>query len=296
MLDRHKQGLAAVAWVAALGAGALFASVHGEPPTRLTFLSVGQGDCTVFQRQGETVLIDAGPKTRDFDGGERIVVPALRRLGVTRVDLVLLSHPDLDHVGGLDAILNHFRVGRIAMPLHFRNRPDMIALFGRHGLGVKDIVWTEGDQAVDLAGFRLYLETPLWDGTGSDNEGSMFVKIAGEGASCVFSGDAAAPTELGMMGRGPGWKAQILHSGHHGSAHAGCLQWLQAVHPRFAVVSVGRNNRYGHPAPEVMERYDSLGVRTLRTDRLGDVTFLLGRNGFELVPSGATALVHNPGR
>jgi len=98
------------------------------------------------------------------------------------------------------------------------------------------------------------------------------------------------------MARGPGWAAQIVHAGHHGSAHASSLQWIQAIHPRYAIVSVGRNNRYGHPAPETLRRYDSLGIPVLRTDRLGDVTFELGTRGFELVPSGLPALIHNAGR
>lgn len=272
-----------IAWAACLVAGALLGVGRGGPATQLTFLSVGQGDCTVFQRAGVTVLVDAGPANRDFDGGERIVVPALRRLGVHTVDLVLLSHPDLDHVGGLDAILNHFRVGRIAMPAHFQDRTDMLAMFARHGLGRDDVLWTKGDQSVGIAGFHIYIGTPVWDGIGNDNEGSMFVKISGEGASCVFSGDASSRTELSMLGRGPGWQAQIIHTGHHGSVHSSCVQWLNAVHPRYAVISVGRNNNYGHPSPFVLARLSSMGIETLRTDRLGDVVFRLGRGGFEYV-------------
>jgi len=199
VLARLKRPAVAACWVAALASGLFLGRFRPEPPTRLTFLSVGQGDCTVFQRSGITVLIDVGPKNPDFDAGERIVTPALRRLGVTRVDLILLSHPDIDHVGGLGAILDHFPVGRVAMPAHFRTRPDMLSVFARHGLRADDVVWTKGDQTIDFAGFRLYVLTPDWDGIGDDNEGSMFVKIVGFGASCVFSGDASAPTEASML-------------------------------------------------------------------------------------------------
>ena len=99
-----------------------------------------------------------------------------------------------------------------------------------------------------------------------------------------------------MLSRGPGWAAQIVHAGHHGSAHASSLPWLRAINPRYAIVSVGRNNRYGHPTPEALGRYASLGIPTLRTDQLGDITFDLGAHGFELVPGQARALVHNAGR
>jgi competence protein ComEC len=277
---RASRVLATGAFLAACLVGGIWAGAR-EEPTRLTFLSVGQGDCAVFQHRGTTVLVDVGPSNENFDSGERIVAPSLRRLGVKTIDLVLISHPDADHFGGLPAIFRHFNVGKIAMPAHFRRHPAVRAAFAKCGVKEQDVVWVQGERKAIVAGFELRLTAPSWHEPEPDNDGSMFVRISGMGASCVFTGDASSERESIMAGRGEDWRAQVLKAGHHGSSHSSDEAWVDAVHPRFAVLSAGRNNRYGHPAPGVIRRFESHGVRTLRTDRLGDVSFVVGAGGFE---------------
>jgi competence protein ComEC len=108
----------------------------------------------------------------------------------------------------------------------------------------------------------------------------MFVKIQGEGASAVFTGDAGGIPESVLASRYD-WSSQVLHAGHHGSQTSTTDGWLDAVKPKVAVISCGRNNAYGHPHPFVLERLERRNIKTLRTDRDGDIRFDLGPNGFE---------------
>src|SRR5688500_1498478 len=110
--SRRNLILGLLGWAAAAIGGVVYGGLGGPSPSRITFLSVGPGDCSVIQVEGRTILIDAGPATERSDAGERLVVPALHRLGVRSIDLVLLSHPDMDHLGGLGAIHERFAIGR----------------------------------------------------------------------------------------------------------------------------------------------------------------------------------------
>lgn len=259
--------------------GAFGATLGAPEPGRITFLSVGQGDCAVFQAEGHTILIDAGPKTRYSDGGKRIVVPSLRRLGVNSIDMILISHPDADHTGGLAAILKGVRVGKIAIPAGFRQDEAMDRELKEAGCSPDQIVWLGPKQTAIVAGFRVQVDCPEWREGDADNDGSDFVKISKGAASVVFTGDASASIEEQMADEGD-WSAQILKLGHHGSHTATGEAWLDEVKPQWAVVSCGRSNRYGHPHRDVIERVESRGIKVARTDREGDVTFVLSPDGW----------------
>jgi competence protein ComEC len=259
--------------------GAFAATIGPSQDTRLTFLSVGQGDCAVFQTQGRTILIDVGPKTRYGDAGKRIVVPSLRRLGVDAVDLVLLSHPDADHTGGLSALLSSIRVGSVAIPAGFREDQTMLDELREAGCPDSKVLWLDPEQQAEVGDFRVSVECPTWHEGDPDNDGSDFVKISNGKASVVFTGDASSRTEQMMLPL-EDWSAQILKLGHHGSHTATGDAWLDEVKPVWAVVSCGRSNPYGHPHRDVLERLERRGTKIARTDREGDITFTVGPNGW----------------
>ncbi|MFI5384539.1 MAG: ComEC/Rec2 family competence protein [Fimbriimonadales bacterium] len=249
-------------------------------PTRLTFIAVGQGDCAVFQTSGRTVLIDVGPKSQYSDAGKRIVLPDLRKMGIDSIDLILLSHPDIDHVGGLGALLKGLPVGRVAISSAFAHYGPMIGHLRDAGCLPGETMWLGPGQRAQIGDFRVEIYCPEWHDPEPDNDGSEFVKISGDGASAVFTGDATALAEAKMM-PGHDWSAQVLKLGHHGSKSASSEAWLEAVHPRWAVVSCGRDNTYGHPHQEVLGRVEHLGIKLARTDQDGDITFDLGPHGWE---------------
>lgn len=258
--------------------GGLLAFVPQEP-TRLTFISVGQGDCAVFQAGGHTVLIDTGPKSEYSDAGKRIVLPDLRKMGIDSIDLILISHPDMDHIGGLGALLKGMRVGKVAISSSFAHYEPMLSRLHDAGCLPGETMWLGPDQRAQIGDFSVEIACPDWREGEPDNDGSEFVKISGDGASAVFSGDASSLEETKMM-PGHDWSAQILKLGHHGSRTASGEGWLEAVHPQWAIVSCGRNNMYGHPHQVVLDRVQRLGIKVARTDREGDITFELGPRGW----------------
>jgi competence protein ComEC len=242
---------------------------------RITYLSVGQGDCTVVQTGGHTILIDAGPER----AGSKVVVNRLRDLGVEQVDLILLSHPDSDHTGGVKAVLNAYPGARVAFSSVFQSHPDV----------QKDAykwrqtpTWITGHQQMKVGKVVFDLLCPPWSPGGHDNDGSMFVRVVDGSAAATFSGDAPSAIEEWSIQQGFNPRCDVLHCGHHGSKFSSGLIWLRAAAARYGVLSCGRRNRYGHPHPDVLDRLRQVGTQAWRTDEQGEVTFVV-RDG-HLVP------------
>ncbi len=269
----------AVICLVCLGVGGFAGYLSGSEPDTLTFLSVGQGDCTVFRSAGVTILIDAGPVTPTFDAGEKIVVPKLRSMGVESVDLVLLSHPDMDHVGGLAAIRRAYPNLRVGISSQFHGFPAMEKVLRADGIKDDQVLWLGPDSVSKVGSFTLRLECPAWREGEPDNDGSMFIRLSNETASAVFSGDASSIAEAIEAPRIQ-WSAQVLKAGHHGSKTASSELWLQTVRPIYDVISCGRNNPYGHPHKAVLDRLSADHIQALRTDQMGDIEFMATRNGF----------------
>jgi len=251
-----------------------WAGLAWPQPTRLTFLSVGQGDCAVFQTGGTTILVDAGPKSDRVDAGERIVVPKLRQLGVDGVDLILLSHPDMDHIGGVGAVLRSYPSARVAASYCFREDHQLLEQLRLAGRSADDVFWFNPSLEGRVGTFNLKVVCPSIVPGEESNDGSMFLRISSGGASAVFSGDAPSKSEM-AVDRVGGWSAEILKAGHHGSKTATSQDWLEHVRPTFAIVSCGRNNPYGHPHKIVLERLSSDHVEAHRTDMEGDLSFVV---------------------
>jgi len=243
-------------------------------PTRLVFLNVGQGDCAMIHAGGATILIDSGPRDAHSDAGERIVVPKLRAMGITGVDLILLSHPDMDHIGGTGAIVHAFPDAKIAVSTYFRHNHQLLEQLAKWGRRADGVMWL-GDQLEGSIGeFRLRIDCPAIVEDEETNDGSMFVRIESGKASAVFSGDAPVKAEDAMESV-TDWHSEIMKAGHHGSRSATSEGWIEAVRPDYAILSCGRNNRYGHPNKEVVDRLTADGVHILRTDRDGDIAFVV---------------------
>lgn len=267
--------IAAGAWLAGRG-------YSGEP--RVTFVSVGQGDCGVIQSGGYTVLVDVGPGGERGDAGQLLVAPALHRLGVGRIDMLLLTHPHDDHYGALGAVLKQFKVGQIVMPACYKNNTEFLTAIRRWGVDAAHIRWLKGGASLELPGLDLELYAPV-DSPPSDlNDGSLFVRATAYGRSVMFSGDAYIDVENRVAGSHPQWRAQVVKAGHHGSRTSTGTAWLNLLQPDVLVVSCGRNNRYGHPHPSVLKAAAAHGLQVLRTDLDGDISFVARPSGWVRVP------------
>ncbi|MBX3118465.1 MAG: MBL fold metallo-hydrolase [Fimbriimonadaceae bacterium] len=251
-------------------------------PTRLIFFSVGQGDCALFQHDGLNILIDAGPANEYSDAGRTLLYPQLRDLGVNRIDLVLLSHPDNDHIGGLVSLSKRIEVRVVAVPRHFKEHKTLQDVLSRSRISDRNILWIARSMQMQSGEWQLRFVSPSFDQGDNDNQGSMFVWLGNGKSSAVFSGDADMFTEATMLKRG-NWKAQVMKGGHHGSKFSTGPEWLKAVQPRYVIFTCGRNNSYGHPSAEAVTRAEKAGAKVLRTDRDGTITFEAGERGFEIV-------------
>lgn len=265
--------VAAVASVASLGGDASRWG-DGTGPA-LHFLDVGQGDAVaVVTGRGRWVLVDAGPVDARGDAGRRVVVPFLMRQGARRLALALVSHAHRDHFGGLASVVAAIPADVVAEPgIPVPDREYLALLDAVDDAGA---VWRPlraGDRfVVDDVEFAVVHPDPGWPGFGVDlNENSLVIHLRTGAFDAILTGDAGLPVEhmlLEKLGQ-----IELLKVGHHGSRTATGADWLRALRPRAAVVSVGSNG-YGHPAPETMERLREAKVPVWRTDLDGTVSIV----------------------
>jgi competence protein ComEC len=270
--------------LAALLSLAPAARVDPAPP-RVVFLEVGQGDAAVVQSATAAVLVDAGGSFgRGLDPGEATVVPALRALGVRRVDLFVVSHGDLDHRGGAPAVLRSLDVGEVWLPfgagedasfddLREAARVAQVPVVER-GEGLP--AWTHGDLVV----------TPLWpqrDSTGtSRNDRSLVVRVAVAGRRVLLPGDLEAEGEAALLAANAELGAEVLKLPHHGSRTSSTPAFLAAVGASIAISSAPCEGRFGMPHPEVVRRARDEGAALWWTGRDGAVRIGLGPRVFAL--------------
>ena len=258
------------ATIASLVAG--FAYQSSEPQRdQVKFVKVGQGDATIIRSGGRTVLIDDGPVSDTLDAGERYVVPALRN-GSARLDVILLTHPDLDHVGGTAAVLRAYPGTPILISEQFRKHRGLIDLLARWHVRPGQVHWINDTSWIAMGRTQLRITAPPGEPE-KDNSGSLLVRAKFGACYAVFTGDAPEETEVWASHRFE-WTADLMKVGHHGSASSTSNAWLAVVKPKIAVVSCGRNNRYGHPAAPTLARLSAASVKIRRTDQEGDICYV----------------------
>jgi competence protein ComEC len=241
------------------------------------FLDVGQGDAIAIRTPvGRWLLIDTGPADDRFDAGERRILPFLRAHGVQRLELMILTHPHRDHIGGAPAILRGVVVGTVVEPGYAYASPLYLEIL--RTVERSRTAWRAartGD-SIELDGVSLDLLWPDEAGieTATDaNEISVVIRLRFGPFAALFTGDAYDTTEWELVRRhGSGLRSQVLKAGHHGSYTSTSPALLDAVTPELVVISAGHRNRFGHPSPEVVRELRRRGLRTARTDLDGTVT------------------------
>jgi competence protein ComEC len=264
--------LTALVWIGLAGTRLALAG-DGGPSLALHFLDVGQGDAAVIRTPaGHWILVDAGPAGEGADAGRRVVAPFLQRQGARSLMLAVVSHAHADHLGGLPSVMARLPTGLVIEP--GADVADSRYTRFLDGLLADGVPWhpaRAGDR-FELDGVRATVlhPQPGWAGWGEDvNEDSLVLLVEYGDFQALFAGDAGFPAEAAMLGRLR--KVDLLKVGHHGSRGSTGDDWLDALGPPVAVISLGRND-YGHPAPATLGRLRAHGVAVHRTDREGTVT------------------------
>lgn len=275
-IARHRLALVAVA-AATLGLWADIASGKGRPGLDVLFLDVGQGDATLLAfPNGRHVLIDAGLRSPYVDEGTRTVVPHLERYGIDRLDALVLTHADADHIGGAQAVLEAVRVGRLV----HSGQAGETALWASvlrtaDSLGVEVETLTAGDTLALDPSVRLRVLGPSPAlVTSSEPNGASIVLLAEYGRTrWLLTGDVEVAGESALVSHyAPLLDADVVKVGHHGSRTSSTPALVEAVgDPAFAVVSVARRNRYGLPNAEPLARWERTGAQVLLTSAEGAV-------------------------
>jgi competence protein ComEC len=250
---------------------------RGDGRLHLTFLDVGQGDSifVVFPR-GATLLVDAGglSSSSSFDIGDRVVAPVIRSAGFRRIDLVALSHGDPDHIGGAASIVREFRPREVWEGIPVPRFAPLTALrLAAQAAGARwanvyadDRIWIDEVEIV-----ARHPEPADWERQKVRNDDSIVLDLRWRDVSVLLTGDIGRAVERGLASTIPPARLRVLKIPHHGSLTSSSPEFLAALRPRIAVVSAGRSNHFGHPVPEVLDRYRAIGTAIFRTDQDGAV-------------------------
>lgn len=229
------------------------------------YLDVGQGDCILAECDGEYMLIDAG----DNDQGTKIQ-NYLRKQGVKKLKYVVGTHPDADHIGGLDVILYKFDCGTVMMPDMSKDTAtyrDVVDTMKQRGY--KNTVPEPGD-SFKLGSAVCAVLGPSVSYEDANNNSIVLLVEHGENRF-LFMGDAEEEEEADILKSGADVEADVLKVGHHGSRSSSSKKFLEAVSPDYAVISCGEDNSYGHPHAETLNNLRAVGVKVFRSDEQGTI-------------------------
>ena len=233
-----------------------------EGRAQVWVLDVGQGLSVLVRTREHALLYDAGPRQGDFDAGERVVLPSIRSLAVSRLDMLLLSHADNDHSGGAQAIQRLMPVARLISgePL-------------RHAAGL-DAKPCESGEQWQWNGVRFTLWQ--WQAARDSNQMSCVLLVEANGERILLTGDIDQAAEQALLHSGEKVQAQWLLLPHHGSRSSSSESFLRAVEPAAALISRSFHNAFGHPHPSVSARLTALGIDTYDTALDGAIRIDLG--------------------
>lgn len=292
ILVRRRALLAWAGIVAVIATAACIALLPSNPQTRpglleMSSIDVGQGDSTLLvSPHGRSILVDAGGMPgaghSNFDIGEDVVSPYLWSRGFSRLDIAVVTHGHWDHVGGMRAVLANFRPRELWVGV---NAPtESLAALLAYTREQKIVVrhFGSGDQ-VDYDGIHLRFLAPIKDEQQRRvNDDCLAMKLIFGDNTVLLEGDAEKAVERDIVREDP--SAELLKVGHHGSSTSTSPELLAAVHPRLAVISVGRQNSYGHPRRDVLQRLSESRVSVYRTDMDGLVKFYMDGKSIRPAP------------
>ncbi len=257
-------GVRRAGWVVGLAMTAVLVRplLEPRPPLELTALPVGHGDALLASSAGAHLLVDGGGVPDGIDPAARVVVPYLRERGIRRLDAVALSHPHPDHALGLLTVLREVSVDRLWLPAGMERGPLVDALLA--AAGAARVEWLAAGEVRTLGEATVRVLSPPRDqgALRTVNDRSLVLHLSAASRSVLLPGDAGAAAEEGL----PPLSSTVVKVPHHGSRSSSSPRLVSTSQAWLAVFSDGRGNRFGLPAPEVVERWLASGAVVLRTD------------------------------
>ena len=255
-------------WLVVLAPLVLAIAVIARPRGfEATLLDVGQGDAILLRDGAGAMLVDGGGwPAGDFGG--RVLLPALARLGVRSLEAAMVSHPDTDHCAGLADLAAYIPIEQLWIAPGWGDAPCLRRLAGSRARSLR-VLW-RGDR-VDWRGFSLDVLHPAPGARGAGNDRSLVLTAEAGGRSVLLTGDLPETMETILVRRRVLRPVSVLKVAHHGSRSSTSLPFLSSTTPRWALISAGRRNAYGHPSSLVLDRLARRGARVLRTDDNGRI-------------------------
>lgn len=238
--------------------------VKGE--LKVHFIDVGQADSILIQQGEQSMLVDAG---NNDDGN--LVKDYLQKQGIKNLEFLVGTHPHEDHIGGLDYVINAFKVGKLYMPKASSNTKtftDVVNAAKNKGLS---FTAPNPGESFKLGEATVTILSPNGSGYEDLNNYSIVVKVAFGNTSFLLTGDAEDVSEKEIMAKGFDVSSTVLKVGHHGSNSSTTSEFLSKVNPKYAVISVGKDNTYGHPKQNILDRLKGKNIPVYRTDESGTI-------------------------
>ncbi len=240
------------------------------------YLDVGQGDSIYIKTpNGDDILIDGGKNEAGDD-----VVAYLKKYHVDDLEVMIATHPDADHIGGLDTVLQNMNVESVYMPrvTHTtKTFEDFIMAVRNEGLKLKE---AKGGVSLGLQGVDAHFVSPVIAYGEDLNSSSAVLRITYGKNNFLFTGDATVKSEQDMIASGEDLQADVLKLGHHGANTSTSEDFISHVQPKYAIVSAGKDNQYGHPTAEILQKMQAHNIKVFRTDQQG--TIIATSNGTDI--------------
>lgn len=233
---------------------------------KVHFIDVGQADSILVQDGSSTMLIDAG-NNADSD----LIVNYLKQQGVNKIDYLIGTHPHEDHIGGMDVVINTFDIGTVYMPKVTSNTEtfeDVVTAIKNKDMTITSPV---PGSSFNLTDSTCTILAPNNNSYEDLNDYSIVIKLVHGGVSFLLTGDAETVSENEMLAKGYDVAATVLKIGHHGSNSSTSDTFLKKVNPKYAVISVGKGNDYGHPEAVTLNKLSNAGIKVYRTDESGTI-------------------------
>lgn len=243
-------------------------SVSNEYNSKLKihYIDVGQGDSILVQKNYSNMLIDTGTNESTSK-----LVSYLKKQNIKKIDYLILTHPHEDHIGGADAVIKDFDIGKIYMPkvaANTRTFKDVLMAMKAKSLKANEPELLENFKLGDA---DCVFYSPIASKEGDLNTYSIVLKLTYGNTKFLFTGDAQAQNERAMIANNYDLSADVLKLGHHGSRTSTSNEFLNKVNPKYAVVSCGKGNDYGHPHKETVNKLKSRNIPLYRTDESGTI-------------------------